>query len=161
MMTFEATQESYVPRDRDAEAAFRELHEAMLDTQWTWDGSDVAGGRLDQLTLDVVHHVTMALPGLTPVGEAPAVERVLAREAYIAVLRVLMQTSSILESEPEMRDALGRMRDSAREMLDRLSPYVGRSEPALRALLVESASFEDTLDDIDSYTVLGRQPRAC
>lgn len=161
MMTFEATEEAYVPRDPDAEAAFRELHEALLDAQWGWEGSDAAGARLDLLTLDVVHHATMALPGLTPLAVAAAVERMLAREAYVAVLRVLVLTSSIIETEATMREPLGRMRDAARAMLDRLSPYVGRSEPALRALLVESASFEDTLDDIDSYTVLGREPRAC
>lgn len=161
MLNFEATRESYVPRDREAENAFRELHEALLDTQWDWPGTEVAGARLDHVTLDVVHHVTMALPGLTPVDGAPSVERVLAREAYISVLRVLMTTSAIIEAEPETRDPLERMRTAARAMLDRLSPYVGRSEPALKALLVEGASLEDTLDDIDSYTIEERVPLPC
>lgn len=110
--------------DVSVERAFETLYETLTAAQIGWRGSEVAEARLDHAMADMLHHVSMAIPGLAPAEAAPEVERLLAREAYLSVMQVTTLAVSIGYAEPAMQRALEPTRTAAHALLDRLSPYV-------------------------------------
>ena len=93
--------------------------------------SDVARARLECLAADAMHHMCVALPTLTRFVRATGVERVLAHEAYLSVLQILIAAASAGTRESTALQA------AARTLLDALTPFVSRADTGLRAALLE------------------------
>ena len=131
--------------------AFDELVLALvkLERAWTCE-REVAGLRF--AAHDVRHHVCTAMAFL---GDEPpdfdrlAPEpRVLAHEAFLAVLAVGQLLLRAIEDDHADTTAIARAQVAVDELLDRFTPYVSRADVALRRVLLDGVSIEESLEGI-------------
>jgi hypothetical protein len=130
--------------DRHVERTFGQLMEAVVRTEIVWsdprsddEAARIEAARLETLSMDVMHHVCAAMPGLTKYVRANGTERTLAREAYLSVLGVLAMTTRICEREAVPAIAIENVQEAAQGLLDALVPYVTGAETGLRLALLE------------------------
>jgi len=130
--------------DREVERSFGQLMEAVVKTEIVWtdprsddEAARIEAARLETLSMDVMHHVCAAMPGLTRYLRANSTERTLAREAYLSVLGLLAMTTRITEREVEPVLAVETVQEAAQALLDALVPYVTGAETGLRLALLE------------------------
>ncbi len=130
--------------DREVERSFGQLMEAVVKTEIVWtdprsddEAARIEAARLETLSMDVMHHVCAAMPGLTKYLRANGTERTLAREAYLSVLGLLAMTTRITERDVEPVVAIENVQEAAQGLLDALVPYVTGAETGLRLALLE------------------------
>ncbi len=129
-----------IPRsfDQEAERAFGDLVETLVLVRIEWPGPHVTIHRLEFLTSDLTHHVCLALPLLTPFARAAAAEHLLAREAYLSGLQILLFAGGLVDADPTLAATLGPVLVKARALLDALEPYVSRADVGLRLTLLDA-----------------------
>lgn len=134
--------------------AFDDLqHELVrLDMGWTCD-RERASQR--HTTSDIRHHVCAALAWLDDLppevarydrldGEA----RILAHEAFLAVLALGQLLLRAIEDRLANEVAIARAQCAVEHMLDVLAPFVSRADDALRRVLLEDVPIESALDGV-------------
>jgi hypothetical protein len=134
--------------------AFDELqHELVrLDASWTSE-RERAGLRF--AASDIRHHVCVALACLDDLPAELArydrldVEgRILAHEAYLAVLALGQLLLRAIVDALADGVAIARAQCAVDQLLDALSPFVSRADDALRRVLLEDVSIEAALDGV-------------
>lgn len=131
--------------------AFDELVLALvrLEQAWTCE-REVAALRF--AAADMRHHVCMAMSFL---GDEPPDFEVLApdtsvhaHEAFLAVVAVGQLLLRAIEKDHANPSAIAQAQLAVDKLLDRFTLYVSRADIALRRVLLEGVSIEDSLQEV-------------
>ena len=134
--------------------AFDDLqHELVrLDANWTCE-RERAGLRF--AASDIRHHVCVALvclddlaPEIARYDRLDAEGRILAHEAYLAVLALGQLLLRAIVDNLADSVAIARAQCAVDHLLDALSALVSRADAALRRVLLEDVSIEAALDGV-------------
>lgn len=123
-----------------------------LDRSWICE-RERAGLRF--AASDIRHHVCVALVRIDDLPAAiarydrlDAGGRILAHEAYLAVLALGQLLLRAVVDRLAENVAIARAQCAVEHMLDALSPFVSRADDALRRVLLEDVSIEAALDGV-------------
>ena len=132
--------------------AFDDLQHELVRLDASWTGEHERAG-LRFAASDIRHHVCVALVCLEHVPPEVArydrldVEgRILAHEAYLAVLALGQLLLRAIVDALADGVAIARAQCAVDRMLDTLSPFVSRADDALRRVLLEDVSIEDAIE---------------
>jgi hypothetical protein len=138
--------------------AFDSLLEQMVALERAWT-SELERSGLRHTTGDIIHHVCAAIADLDDVWQPDAPPssifnqidselRVLAHEAYLAVLALGQMLTREDEPCPAEPKAVEAARAAVLDMLDELAPFVSRADDSLRRVLLDGEPLEAALERI-------------
>jgi hypothetical protein len=142
------------------EVAFHELQETLIELDLAWM-CEPERSAFRFLWRDVIHHMCTAMRFLedaivepsrmVPHGARDTLERaeqVLVREAFLSVVALGESLCAVRENVRAPRVVIDAVARAADHVLERLTPFVGPAETAVRAICIAGRPLEDVFEEL-------------